>query len=164
MKNGYTEKVVYFLYILLAILQKYYILQKEKNCLWQMQCAVVHLIFLSKYLFKRFCLAQTFPLSCIEKMTEGRHSRFLVNLDVKVSLGKSSGQRSQVNFWHVLTVLWASRVNFQEGPFVDFTIFLLPEHEIKHTWKFRKTREITEEYLLQAFLQRNCTFFSKTFL
>jgi len=44
--------------------------------------------------------------------------------NVKVSPGKSFGQRSQVNFWRVLIILRAPRVNFQEGPLSISQYFL----------------------------------------
>lgn len=81
------------------------------------------LIFSRKYLFKFFSCTNFSVIVCIEKMTEGRRFRLPVNHGIKVSPGKSFGQRSQVNFRRVLTVLRAPRVNFQEGPFVDFSIF-----------------------------------------
>lgn len=97
-------------------------------------------------------------------MTEGRHSRFLVNLDVKVSLGKSSGQRSQVNFWHVLTVLWASRVNFQEGPFVDFTIFPSTWTRDQAYPKISKDPGNNRRISFISVPTKKLYFFSKTFL
>lgn len=85
----------------------------------------LRLVFPRKYFSKLlFASVKTFPLpSTLRRLTVGRHSRLLVNLGVKVPPGKSAGQRSQVNFWRLLTVLRAPRVNFQEGLSVDFLIF-----------------------------------------
>lgn len=98
-------------------------------------------------------------------MTEGRRFRLPVNLGVKVSPGKSSGQRSQVNFRHVLTVLRPSRVNFQEDPPLISQYFLLPEDPqdpayLKISKDMGNNRIIS---FMSIATKKHCTFFLKPF-
>lgn len=71
---------------------------EDKKLCWK-QYAVCVQYFQENFFPSAFLSRTNFSVvACIGKMTEGRHSRRPVNLDVKVSPGKSSGQRSQVNF------------------------------------------------------------------